>query len=148
MAHELRETVLETHDALELRAVEREISLTLVPGAGMVGASLTHEGRELLHQGGGLAAWTEHGKTFGVPLLSEPPEFVLAGGGGALRLRLEEGYHCAQVYSPRGADFICFEPMTAATDALRRGGAGLRLVAPGEALTARWSLLVEGRPGA
>ena len=320
MAHELRETVLETHDALELRAVEREISLTLVPGAGMVGASLTHEGRELLHQGGGLAAWTEHGKTFGVPLLhpwanrlerlnyeaagrhvllnpetmpvtfdgaglpihgllhasprwkvgqthadgggvsvsarydaagdepllagfpyphtldltvslrtelltwsvtltatgdvpvpasfgwhpylrlpgvprtdweltlplvrealldarsiptgqtrpapftagplgarsfddlfpllSDPPEFVLAGGGGALRLRFEEGYRCAQVYSPPGADFICFEPMTAPTDALRRGGAGLQLVAPGDALTASWSLLVEGRPGA
>ena len=320
MAHELRETVLEGHDALELRGVEREIVLTLVPGAGMIGASLTHDGRELLHRGDGLAAWTGRGKTFGVPLLhpwanrlerlnfeaagrhvlldpermpvtfdggglpihgllhasprwkvdhthadrggvtvsasydaasdqallsgfpfphrldltvslrtdlltwsvtltatgdvpvpvsfgwhpylrlpgipraeweltlplvrealldarsiptgqtrpapftagplgahafddlfpllSEPPEFVLAGGGGALRLRLEEGYHCAQVYSPRGADFICFEPMTAATDALRRGGAGLRLVAPGEALTARWSLLVEGRPGA
>ena len=48
----------------------------------------------------------------------------------------------------RAADFICFEPMTAATDALRRGGAGLRLVAPGDALTASWSLLVEGRPGA
>lgn len=320
MAHELLETVVDGHDALELRAAEREIVLTLVPGAGMVGASLTHEGRELLHQGDGLAAWTGHGTTFGIPLLhpwanrlerlsyeaagrhvlldpermpvtfdggglpihgllhasprwtvghthaddgsvtvgarydaaddaallagfpfphtldltvslrtdlltftltltatgsvavpvsfgwhpylrlpgiprteweltlplvrealldarsiptgqtrpapftrgllgdrsfddlfpllSDPPEFVLAGGGGALRLRFEEGYRCAQVYSPPGADFICFEPMTAATDALRRGGAGLPLVAPGDALTARWSLLVEGRPGA
>ena len=319
MAHELRETVLEGHDALRLHAVEREIELTLVPGAGMIGASLTHQGRELLHRGGGLAAWTQRGKTFGIPLLhpwanrlerlnysaagrhvlldpermpvtfdgaglpihgllhasprwkvghthadgggvsvgarydaagdaallagfpfphtldlavslrtdlltwsvtltatgdvavpvsfgwhpylrlpgipraeweltlplvrealldarsiptgqtrpapftagllgtrsfddlfpllADPPEFVLAGGGGALRLRLEEGYRCAQVYSPPGAEFICFEPMTAATDALRRGGAGLHLVAPGEDLTARWSLLVEGRPG-
>ena len=42
--------------ALELRAVEREIVLTLVPGAGMIGASLTHDGRELLHRGDGLAA--------------------------------------------------------------------------------------------
>ena len=320
MAHELRETVAGGLDALELHAVEREIVLTLVPGAGMVGASLTHEGRELLHQGGGLAAWVEQGKTFGIPLLhpwanrlerlsygaagrhvlldpermpvtfdggglpihgllhasprwtvehrqadrggasvgarydaagdaallagfpfphtldltvslrgdlltwsltlratgdvpvpvsfgwhpylrlpgvprsewelqlplvrealldtrslptgqtrpapftqgplgersfddlfpllADPPEFVLAGGGGALRLRFEAGYRCAQVYSPPGADFICFEPMTAATDALRRGGEGLRLVAPGEELTAVWSLLVEGRPGA
>jgi aldose 1-epimerase len=320
MAHELRETVLEGHDVLELCAVEREIVLTLVPGAGMIGASLTHEGRELLHQGGGLAAWVEHGKTFGIPLLhpwanrlerlsyeaagrhvlldpermpvtfdggglpihgllhasprwkiegthadrgavtvsarydaasdepllagfpfphtldltvslrselltwsvtlratgnvpvpvsfgwhpylrlpgipradwdlelplvrealldarsiptgqtrpapftagrlgarsfddlfpllADPPEFVLSGGGGALRLRFEEGYRCAQVYSPPGADFICFEPMTAATDALRRGGSGLRLVPPGDELTASWSLLVEGRPGA
>ncbi len=69
MAHQVRETVLDGHDALELCAVEREIVLTLVPGAGMVGASLTHEGRELLHRGDGLAAWTEHGRTFGIPLL-------------------------------------------------------------------------------
>ncbi len=82
------------------------------------------------------------------PLLDDPAEFVLAGGDGALRLRLEEGYRCAQVYTPAGADFICFEPMTAPTDALRRGGSGLRLVSPGQAFTARWSLLVEGRPGA
>jgi galactose mutarotase-like enzyme len=320
MAHELRETVIEGLDALELCSVEREIVLTLVPGAGMIGASLTHEGRELLHRGGGLAAWTQHGTTFGIPLLhpwanrlerlsyeaggrhvlldperapvtfdgaglpihgllhasprwevrhthadgggaavgahydaagdeallagfpfphtldltvslrtdlvtftltltatgdvpvpvsfgwhpylrlpgvpraeweltlplvrealldarslptgqtrpapftagalgersfddlftvlADPPEFVLAGGGGALRLRFEDGYRCAQVYSPPGADFICFEPMTAPTDALRRGGAGLRVVAPGDELTASWSLLVEGRPGA
>jgi len=69
MAHELRETVLEGHDALELHAVEREIALTLVPGAGMVGASLTQGGRELLHRGDGLAGWTERGATFGIPLL-------------------------------------------------------------------------------
>jgi galactose mutarotase-like enzyme len=81
------------------------------------------------------------------PLLDEPAEFVVSGGGGALRLRLEEGYRVAQVFSPAGAPFICFEPMTAATDALRRGGAGLRLVSPGESHTARWSLLVEGSPG-
>ena len=81
-------------------------------------------------------------------LLADPAEFVLAGGDGALRLRLEDGYDCAQVFSPPGADFICFEPMTAPTDALRRGGTGLRVVEPGEAFTARWSLLVEGRPGA
>jgi galactose mutarotase-like enzyme len=29
-----------------------------------------------------------------------------------------EGYPFAQVYSPPGADFICFEPMTAPTNAL------------------------------
>ena len=82
------------------------------------------------------------------PLLDEPAEFVLAGGDGALRLRFDEGWACAQVYTPPGADFICFEPMTAPTDALRRGGASLHLVSPGERHTGRWSLLVEGRPGA
>ncbi len=82
------------------------------------------------------------------PVLDDPAEFVVSGGGGALRVRLDEGWRCAQVYTPAGADFICFEPMTAPTDALRRGGSALRLVGPGEDFTTRWSLLVEGRPGA
>jgi len=81
------------------------------------------------------------------PLLDDPAEFVLAGGDGALRVRFDEGWRCAQVYTPAGADFICFEPMTAPTDALRRGGADLHLVSPGERYTTSWSLLVEGRPG-
>jgi aldose 1-epimerase len=82
------------------------------------------------------------------PLLDAPAEFVLAGGDGALRLRLDEGYPCAQVYAPPGSDFVCFEPMTAPTDALRRGPDACERVAPGQARRARWSLLVEGRPGA
>lgn len=81
------------------------------------------------------------------PLLSDPAEFVLRGGEGALRVRFEEHFPCAQVYAPAGSAFICFEPMTAPTDALRRDGPSLPLVLPGDALTARWSLLVEGRPG-
>jgi aldose 1-epimerase len=81
------------------------------------------------------------------PLLDSPAEFALSAGGGSLRLRFDEGYSCAQVYTPPGAEFICFEPMTAPTDALRRGGAALPVVQPGGAYTARWSLLVEGRPG-
>lgn len=82
------------------------------------------------------------------PLLDDPAEFVLSGGDGALRVRFDDGWRCAQVFTPPGAEFICFEPMTAPTDALRRDGRALRLVSAGEALTTRWSLLVEGRPGA
>ncbi len=320
MTHVVREELLEGHAALVLGNPERRLELTLVPGAGMVGAALRQDGRDLLHRGEGLAAWTARGATFGVPLLhpwanrlerlsyeacghhvlldpehmpvtfdagglpihgllhasprwevvathadaggahvaarydavadarafagfpfphvldleiglsgdlltwgltltatgdvavpvsfgwhpylrlpgvprqewdihlpvvrqgfldgrsiptgqtrpapfragrlaergfddlfpllDEPAEFVAAAGGGALRLRLDEGYRCAQVYSPAGADFICFEPMTAPIDALRRGGAALPVVAPGDAYRARWSLLVDGRPGA
>jgi len=40
-----------------------------LPGAGMVGASLRHRGRELLGQRGGLEAYVARGSTFGVPLL-------------------------------------------------------------------------------
>ena len=318
--HLLRETELDGHPAVVLACEDRALELTVVPGAGMVGARLTQGGRDLLHDGDGLAAWTGRGATFGIPLLhpwanqlerlayaacgqavlldpqrmpltfdggglpihgllhatprwevlrtygepgaagisarydavqdpdvfpgfpfphvldltitlrsdlvtfelvltatgeqpvpvsfgwhpylrlpgvpreewrlhlpvvtqalldgrslptgqtrpaplrdgllagrglddffpllDEPAEFVVAGGEGALRARFEEGFPCAQVYTPPGADFICFEPMTAPTDALRRGGASLRVVPPGGTYVSRWSLLVEGRPGA
>ncbi len=46
-----------------------ELEATFVPGAGMVGASLRHRGDELLGQRGGLGAYREQFKTFGVPLL-------------------------------------------------------------------------------
>jgi aldose 1-epimerase len=45
--------------------------------------------------------------------LTEPPEFVISGAGKRLSLRFVAGYRFAQVYAPRGRDFICFEPMTA-----------------------------------
>jgi aldose 1-epimerase len=43
------------------------------------------------------------------------------------------------VFSPPGAPFICFEPMTAPTNALC-SGAGLRHVAPGDAFTAAFTI--------
>jgi len=45
--------------------------------------------------------------------LADPPEFAIAGAGRRVRLRFLEGYRFAQVYTPPGADFISFEPMTA-----------------------------------
>ena len=62
-------------------------------------------------------------------------EFAVAGGGRRLTVTFMEGYTAAQVFSPPGAQFICFEPMTAPTNALRSGD-GLRRVAPGRAFTA------------
>jgi galactose mutarotase-like enzyme len=52
------------------------------------------------------------------------------------------GFPVAQVFSPPGAPFVCFEPMTAPTDALR-SGMGLRRVAPGDAFTAVFRIAVE-----
>lgn len=46
-----------------------DLEATFVPEAGMVGASLRHRGEELLAQRGGLEAYTQRGKTFGIPLL-------------------------------------------------------------------------------
>jgi aldose 1-epimerase len=65
----------------------------------------------------------------------------VSGGGRTIIVELESGYPAAQVFSPRGTDFICFEPMTAPTNALR-SGVGLRRVAPGDAFTATFSISV------
>jgi galactose mutarotase-like enzyme len=53
--------------------------------------------------------------------LAHPPEFRLRGGGRSVEVRFEQGYPVAQVYAPAEGDFICFEPMTAPTNALVTG---------------------------
>jgi galactose mutarotase-like enzyme len=75
--------------------------------------------------------------------IAEGAAFRVEGGGRALTVTLDRGYPFAQIFSPAGAQFICFEPMTAATNALR-SGSGLRRVRPGEAFTAVFSLTVDG----
>jgi galactose mutarotase-like enzyme len=45
------------------------LEATFVPGAGMLCCSLRHRGEELLAQNAGVAAYVEHGKTMGIPLL-------------------------------------------------------------------------------
>jgi aldose 1-epimerase len=69
-------------------------------------------------------------------------DFVLAGGGRRVTVAFDEGYPWAQVYAPAGADFVCFEPMTAPTNALVSGD-GLHQVPPGESRSARFSISVE-----
>jgi galactose mutarotase-like enzyme len=72
----------------------------------------------------------------------DPPTFVLAGDGRRIALSFDEGYHYAQVFAPGGQDLICFEPMTAATNALVAGGPGLQILAPGEQRRATFSIAV------
>ncbi|HKG65240.1 MAG TPA: aldose 1-epimerase [Solirubrobacteraceae bacterium] len=69
--------------------------------------------------------------------------FSVSGGGRTITVELESGYPAAQVFSPRGEDFICFEPMTAPTNALR-SGAGLRRAA--DEFTASFSIAVGQLP--
>jgi aldose 1-epimerase len=57
------------------------------------------------------------------------------------------GYEFAQVFAPAGTEFICFEPMTAATDALNSGD-GLRIVAPGAEHRAMFNVTLAGEPPA
>ncbi len=67
--------------------------------------------------------------------------FQVSDGETTLTASFEEGFDYAQVYAPPGHDYICFEPMTAPTNALNSGD-GLVLVAPGEEYRTRWSVTV------
>jgi len=74
--------------------------------------------------------------------------FVLAGGGQRIEVRFLEGYPVAVLYAPAGEQVICFEPMTAPTNALVSGD-GLRWAQPDEEFTARFSVtLSDERPAA
>jgi aldose 1-epimerase len=70
--------------------------------------------------------------------------FALEGGGRRIIVAFEEGWGVAQLFAPRNADVVCFEPMTAPVDALVTGR-GLRLVAPGDRHRATFSITVEDR---
>jgi len=63
--------------------------------------------------------------------LAVPAEFTAGGDKYGVSVEFLDGFPYAQVYAPAGKDFICFEPMTAPTNALNSGD-GLSLVSPGE----------------
>jgi aldose 1-epimerase len=67
--------------------------------------------------------------------------FVLSGAGRRIEVRFDEHFPFAQVYTPPGAKFICYEPMTTPTNALR-AGQDLRVVEPGQTFTATWTVSV------
>lgn len=71
--------------------------------------------------------------------------FVVAGGGRQIEVTFNEGYPFAQVYAPSDKQFICFEPMTAPTNALRRGGSELPLAQPSETFRATFSISVRSK---
>jgi galactose mutarotase-like enzyme len=78
--------------------------------------------------------------------LLDPPVFRLSAGdddvGLRISLELRRGYTHAQLYAPASERFVCFEPMTAPTNALlsRRD---LRLLAPGESFSAEYAISVQ-----
>jgi galactose mutarotase-like enzyme len=77
------------------------------------------------------------------PTLEVEPEFAVETATRRLEVSFGAGFPCAQVYAPADADFICFEPMTAPTDALATGH-DLRLVEPGGSFTAAFRIDVLG----
>ncbi|HTQ19613.1 aldose 1-epimerase [Mycobacterium sp.] len=66
--------------------------------------------------------------------------FAVSGGGRRIEVRFEQGYPATQIFAPAGEDLVCFEPMTAPTDALCRGG--YRCAHPGEPALVRFSIRV------
>jgi aldose 1-epimerase len=77
----------------------------------------------------------------GLAGLSSPPQFSVSAGAQTVTVTFDDGYGYAQVFAPEGHDFICFEPMTAPTNALADGHA-LTLVASGEEYRAAFSIAV------
>jgi galactose mutarotase-like enzyme len=77
--------------------------------------------------------------------LEQPATFALEGGGRRIELELGSGYGVAQVFAPpesREPDpYICFEPMTAPTNALVTGD-GLVSVPPGGSFQAEFRIRV------
>jgi aldose 1-epimerase len=77
----------------------------------------------------------------GFDRLPDGAEFSVSGGGRTLTVTFERGYPVGQVFAPAGSSFICFEPMTAPTNALRTGDE-LRRAIPGRDFTAVFSIAV------
>lgn len=72
--------------------------------------------------------------------VAEGAVFAVSGGGRRIEVHFDQGYPAAQIFSPRGEDVVCFEPMMAPTDALRRGG--YRSASPGDWGVAQFSIRV------
>ena len=66
--------------------------------------------------------------------------FAVSGGGRRLEVHFEQGYPAAQIFAPPAEDLVCFEPMTAPTDALSRGG--YESARPGKPAVAQFSIRV------
>jgi aldose 1-epimerase len=77
----------------------------------------------------------------GLAGLDDPPVFAATADGLRLSVTFDEGFDWGQVYAPPGKDFICFEPMTAPTDALN-SGEGLLVLEPGQRHRTRFTVML------
>jgi aldose 1-epimerase len=77
----------------------------------------------------------------GFALEDERATLSIVGAGRRISVELLSGYPFAQVFAPRGKDYIALEPMTAPTSALT-SGRGLRLVEPGGEFRASFRIRV------
>ena len=56
-----------------------------------------------------------------LPCLTKGTSLSIAGGGRRISVEFLAGYRYAQVFAPKGKDFVALEPMTAPTNALVSG---------------------------
>jgi aldose 1-epimerase len=64
--------------------------------------------------------------------------FAISGGDRRIEVRFDDGYPAAQIFAPATDDVVGIEPMTAPTDALRRGK--YRVAVPGRPATASFTI--------
>jgi aldose 1-epimerase len=79
----------------------------------------------------------------GFIVLDERPKFSLSGGGRRITVEFLENYRYAQVFAPKGKDFVALEPMTAGTSALT-SGQGLRVIESGREFHAAFRIRIDG----
>ncbi|OBI18486.1 aldose epimerase [Mycobacterium sp. E2462] len=66
--------------------------------------------------------------------------FAVSDACRRVEVLFQQGYSATQIFAPPAEDLVCFEPMTAPTDALRRGG--YRCAQPGEPAVTRFAIRV------
>ena len=87
-------------------------------------------------------------RTFDDAFTAPPDErpFSISDSRRRIEVRFDGGYGFAQVYAPADDDVIAFEPMTAPTHALVRGGPELPILQPGERYEAGFRITVADQP--
>ncbi len=68
--------------------------------------------------------------------------FSLTGAGRTITVEFLAGYPYAQIFAPKGQEFVAIEPMTAPTSALTHGR-GLKIVPPGGRFRAAFRVRVD-----
>jgi galactose mutarotase-like enzyme len=78
----------------------------------------------------------------GFALQDERTSFSLIGSQMRISVDFLIGYRYAQVFAPKGEDFVALEPMTAPTGALSHGF-GLEVVSPGRSFHAAFRVHID-----
>jgi aldose 1-epimerase len=73
--------------------------------------------------------------------LEQPAAFSVSAGERRIDVEFREGFSHAQIYAPPDQNFVCFEPMTAPTNALV-SRQGLHVLAAGDTFHAKFAISV------